>query len=81
VLVHGADLAAGLGVDFEPPAEVCEHVVRRLFPWAPADAPSWAALRWANGRAPLGDRLPERKWLWHCAPLDEWDGTARRLPK
>src|SRR5205814_10489271 len=32
VLVHGADVAAGLGVEFAPPADVVDHVVRRLFP-------------------------------------------------
>lgn len=80
VLVHGSDLAASLGVEFDPPLEVCSRVLRRLFPWAPADAEPWAALRWANGRAPLGDRPPERRWLWHCAPLDEWDGNVARLP-
>jgi hypothetical protein len=78
VLVHGGDLAAGLGFDFDPPAEVCARILRRIFPWAPADAEPWAALQWANGRAPLGDLPPERKWLWHCAPLDEWDGQTRR---
>jgi uncharacterized protein (TIGR03083 family) len=81
VLVHGADIAAGLGLDFDPPADVCERVVRRIFPWSPAGAEPWAALRWANGRAPLGDRPPERTWLWQCAPLDEWDGKPRRMPK
>jgi uncharacterized protein (TIGR03083 family) len=81
VIVHGADLAAGLGIEFHPPREVCEHVVRRLFPWAPAAAEPWAALRWANGRAPLGERPPERRWLWQCAPLDEWDGNIRRMPE
>jgi uncharacterized protein (TIGR03083 family) len=79
-LVHGADLAAGLGVTFVPPTAVCEHVVSRIFPWAPAGAEPWAALQWANGRTALGDRQPERRWLWHCAPLTEWDGQPRRLP-
>jgi len=81
VIVHGADLAAGLGVDFDPPRDVCERVLRRLFPWAPTDAEPWAALLWANGRAPLGDRPPERMWLLQCAPLEEWAGTVRRIPE
>ena len=78
VLVHGADIAAGFGLAFDPPGEVCDRVVRRLYPWAPTDVDPWAALLWANGRAPLGDAPPESRWLWHCAPLDEWDGTIRR---
>ena len=81
VLVHGADIAAGVGVEVALPADVCDHVVRRLFPWAPTDADPWATLLWANGRASLDDLEPERKWLWHCAPLDEWDGKRRRMPK
>jgi hypothetical protein len=80
VLVHGHDIARGLGVTrYEPPVDTVERTLRRLFPWAPEDADPWTALLWANGRVALGDRPPERKWLWHCAPLDEWDGEIRRL--
>jgi hypothetical protein len=81
VLVHGADLAAAFGLTYDPPRDVCERVLRRIFPWAPADAEPWAALLWANGREPLGDVPTERRWLWHCAPLDEWDGKPRRMPE
>ena len=78
ILVHGADIAAGLGIGYEPPADVCAHVVSRLFPWAPTDTDPWTTLQWANGRAALGARQPETRWLWHCAPLSEWDGLPRR---
>jgi uncharacterized protein (TIGR03083 family) len=81
VLVHGFDLAATFSLDYDPPPEVCERVLHRLFPWAPTDADPWAALLWANGRAPLGDTPPEKMWLWHCAPLAEWDGRPRRMPE
>lgn len=82
VLVHAWDLAAGLGFEYQPPPEVVALVVRRLFPWAPAadQADPWDALLWANGRIPLGDQPPETKWLWHCAPLETWDGQIRRIP-
>ena len=80
VLVHGVDLAAGLGVEYVPPADVCARVARRLFPWAPTDSAPWPALLWANGRSALGDLQPERRWLWHCAPLAEWDGRPRHMP-
>ena len=80
VLVHGADLAAGLGFAYEPPGDVCEHVVRRLFPWAPTDSPPWPTLLWANGRAALGNLQPTHSWLWQCAPLSEWDGRPRQMP-
>ncbi|HUR50026.1 MAG TPA: hypothetical protein VMY88_10950 [Acidimicrobiales bacterium] len=80
ILVHGYDLAQGLGFEFSPPAQSVERTLRRLFPWAPGadEADPWDALLWANGRIPLGDRPPETKWLWHCAPLNDWNGEIRR---
>ena len=80
-LIHGSDIAAGLGValDPAPPSVLCERVLRRLFPWAPEGVDPWDALLWANGRQPLGDRPSDHRWLWHCAPLVEWDGEVRRM--
>jgi uncharacterized protein (TIGR03083 family) len=75
LLVHTSDIAAGLGAGFDPPREVCARVLGRLFPWAPPDEDPWAALRWANGRAPLGERPRLAPgWVAHPAPLGEWDG-------
>ncbi len=77
ILVHTNDVCAGLGVSFEPPADLCSRVVARLFPWAPNGFEPWATLLWCNGRIALPDheRLgPE--WWWWCRPLDEWDGVA-----
>jgi hypothetical protein len=79
ILVHGWDAVRGFGADFAPPAELAERVLRRLFPWAPTNESPWLALLWANGRADLPSRVrtgPD--WSWHCAPLDEWDGTVPR---
>lgn len=78
ILVHGGDVAAGLSISYAPPPDLCRTVLRRLFPWAPAeaDASPWAGLLWANGRARLGNRLPQQDWKWHCAPLSEWDGAV-----
>jgi hypothetical protein len=70
LLVHGADIAAGLELTFIPPADLVAPVVERLFPLAPTGSDPWTILLWANGRAPLPghDRLaPE--WTWHAAPL------------
>lgn len=86
ILTHTGDIAAGLGLSAAPPGDVCDRILRRIFPWAPdaTEAPDrWAALRWACGRAPLADRprlAPD--WWWHCAPLAEWDGsrTVRTAP-
>ena len=75
MLVHTSDIAGGLGVPFDPSRDICARVLARLFPWAPHDADSWAALRWANGRSALGER--ERlasSWVSHPSPLAEWDG-------
>jgi hypothetical protein len=77
-LIHGADVAAGLGLPFDPPRDVCDRTVGRLFPWAPEHDDPWERLQWCNGRLPLPDhpRLAHG-WGWQCAPLDEWDGVAR----
>jgi hypothetical protein len=77
VVVHSWDAALGFGVELVPPADLSERVLRRLFPWAPRDEPAWQALLWVNGRVDLASQ-PERPgpdWEWHCAPLDQWDGT------
>jgi len=79
ILVHTGDIAAGLGIGFAPPADLCAKVVARLFPWAPSETDPWPTLLWANGRAPLGDRdRLDADWYWQCAPLAEWDGTVKR---
>jgi len=53
--------------------------VRRIFPWAPTDAETVGPrCSGPTVEPPLGDREPERQWLWHCAPLDEWAGNIRR---
>lgn len=77
LLLHTQDLAEGLDLSFEPPRELAELVVRRLFPWAPADADPWAALLWATARGSLPGR-PDTgpDWQSHPAPLSEWDGKT-----
>jgi hypothetical protein len=68
ILVHGHDAAQGLGVPWEPPADLCTRVLNRLFPGAPADAHPWAALLWATGRADLPDRPRLGEWRWYSEP-------------
>jgi len=49
-----------------------------LFPWALDDGPAWTLLLWSNGRVEvpgLVGRL-DPDWVWHWAPLDEWDGVV-----
>lgn len=79
ILLHTDDIAQGIGLAWRPPDDLSLRIVRRIFPWAPADGDPWASLRWAAGRAALPGR--ERlgpDWYWHCAPLSEWDGTIRK---
>jgi hypothetical protein len=77
VLVHGYDIALGLGVAFAPPPDLARRGRARLFPWAPAGAP-WTTLLGCNGRVALPDYERLTAWSWHPAPLSAWDGTCRR---
>lgn len=77
MLIHTDDIARGFDAVFTPPPDIARRVLVRLFPWAPADADPWDALRWANGRVALpGHQRLAPNWGWHCAPLSEWDGTT-----
>jgi hypothetical protein len=77
ILVHCWDAARGLGLEFVAPTNLADRVPGRLFPWAPRGETAWQTLLWANGRTDLRGQpgRPGPDWQWHCAPLDEWDGT------
>ena len=70
VLVHGWDVANGLGIAFDPPAEVCAPIVRRRFPWIDTDVDPWSTLLTAEGR------IGEEHWIPLEIPREEWDGAA-----
>ena len=77
LLVHTADITTGLGVPFSADRRLVTLVLDRLFPWWPRDVEPWTALLWANGRVGLPGRPSlGASWVWHCAPLEEWDGTV-----
>jgi len=80
ILVHTADIAAGLGIGFNPPAGLPARVVRRLFPWIDDMSPNaWSVLRWTTGRIAIDGRDDvAADWYWQCAPLSEWDGTVKK---
>lgn len=80
ILIHTDDAARGLGLVFRPPTDLAERVLHRLFPWVTDVDDPWEGLRWANGRIALGGRERLSGWTWHCAPLDEWDGTSPTRP-
>ncbi|MCC3765271.1 hypothetical protein K3N28_19615 [Glycomyces sp. TRM65418] len=69
-LAHAFDLAQGLGVPFEPPADLVAPALARLFPEAPTDTDPWRTLLWATGRGGLeGHERRGPDWAWHSAPL------------
>ena len=74
LLVHTHDAARGLGLPFTPSPALARATLERLFPWAPTGTDPWPTLLWANGRIALPDHPRQRRWRWHCAPLEEWDG-------
>ena len=77
LLVHTHDIFEGTDSGLAPSEHLALLVLDRLFPWWPREAPPWEALLWANGRRALpGHDNPGATWLWHCAPLEEWDGTV-----
>ncbi len=76
LLIHTDDAARGLGRRFDPPADLADAVLRRLFPWIDGMADPWEELRWANGRVELEGRPRLEGWRWHCAPLADWNGST-----
>src|SRR5207302_6581811 len=75
VLVHGWDVASGLGIAFDPPPDVCAPILRRRFPWVANDVDPWPTLLTAEGRAGAAHWLPVE------VPLEEWDGVAPSEPR
>ncbi|MFE0133448.1 GNAT family N-acetyltransferase [Streptomyces sp. NPDC059037] len=68
VLLHTYDIARALGIDAEPPAELCEAVLAWIFPQVtPASRPEeqWPTLLWATGRGTLPGRPRLDGWRWH----------------
>ncbi|WP_320064981.1 DinB family protein [Micromonospora sp. RTGN7] len=71
VLAHLHDVAAGLGLPWQPDPALCARVRHRLFPAAPADTDPWAALLWATGRGELPGRPVLTRWRWEGAPRSD----------
>lgn len=62
-LVHVNDIAEGLGVAWEPPAEMCGRLLTRAFPGVDiATEGPWATVLWACGRRELAGRPSRREW-------------------
>ncbi|MFF3346453.1 hypothetical protein [Streptomyces sp. NPDC002779] len=67
-LVHTHDVAEGLGVDWTPPADLCDRLLTRLFPDTPTDTAPWLTLLWATGRTELPHRPRRTEWRWYGEP-------------
>ncbi|WP_306205199.1 maleylpyruvate isomerase N-terminal domain-containing protein [Actinoplanes sp. RD1] len=65
-LLHTWDITQGLAVPWRPPPALCELVLARLFPHAPAVAPP-EALLWCTGRAALPGRPRLTSWTLKAA--------------
>jgi uncharacterized protein (TIGR03083 family) len=73
-LVHGYDIAQGLGVAVDAPRGVCRRVLARLFPDTPpdlVDRDPWLALLWSTGRLDLPGHPRLKRWRWRGAPLEQ----------
>ncbi|MER6381565.1 GNAT family N-acetyltransferase [Streptomyces sp. NPDC001250] len=65
VLLHTHDMAEGLGIPYEAPAELAESVLACLFPDVQPGPAPWPTLLWATGRGELPGRAPVTEWRWH----------------
>lgn len=72
-LVHGEDIARGLGVALDPPRDLCTRVLARMFPHTSAEITGtdpWAALLWTTDRTELPGRQRQEGWRWRGSPLN-----------
>ncbi|GIH12801.1 hypothetical protein [Rugosimonospora africana] len=68
VLVHMHDVAAGLGLAWSPPDDLCAGALRRLFPAVSSTGEPWPTLLWATGRADLHGQPAQTSWTWDGSP-------------
>ncbi|MEU6610825.1 GNAT family N-acetyltransferase [Streptomyces shenzhenensis] len=64
VLLHTHDMAEGLGLPYEPSAELAESVLTCIFPHIQPGRAPWPTLLWATGRGTLPGRAPVTGWRW-----------------
>jgi len=68
LLLHGDDIARGLGVEIDPPRALCARVVERLFPEQEPIPDAWDALCWCAGRIALPGKPRRTEWKWQGRP-------------
>ena len=66
-LVHMHDVTQGLGLAWNPPADLCTRVLARLFPHAPVTASPWPTLLWATARGDLPGLPRLTGWRWYAS--------------
>ncbi|MEU6666537.1 GNAT family N-acetyltransferase [Streptomyces sp. NPDC046727] len=64
-LLHTHDIAQGLGIPHDPPADLAESVLAWLFPHVQPGPAPWPTLLWATGRGALPGRAPVTEWTWY----------------
>lgn len=67
--VHAHDVASALGLGWQPPADLCERVIDRLFPSLPEHPDPWERLLWATGRIALPGHPRRESWRWDGRPV------------
>ncbi|MFF4834838.1 GNAT family N-acetyltransferase [Streptomyces sp. NPDC001315] len=65
VLLHTHDITEGLGLAYEPSAELADGVLTRIFPHVQPGPTPWSTLLWATGRGDLPGRAPVTGWRWN----------------
>ncbi|MFC0542513.1 hypothetical protein [Kutzneria chonburiensis] len=68
-LLHMDDVAQGLRVDWQPPAELAAKVLDRVFPDAPTETDPWTTLLWASGRGELDGHERPTEWDYALSGL------------
>ncbi|MEV6756632.1 hypothetical protein [Streptomyces sp. NPDC051214] len=64
-LVHTHDVTQGLNLQWSPPRELCERVLKKLFHHVVIDFDAWETLLWATGRTALPHRPRLTEWRWY----------------
>ena len=71
-LVHTGDICLGLELPYDPPRDLCNRVVSRLFATAPEHEDAWSVLWWATGRGDLaGQQHLGSEWGAHWLRASE----------
>ncbi|GGW44977.1 GNAT family N-acetyltransferase [Streptomyces griseoloalbus] len=69
VLLHTHDIAEGMRLPYDPPAELASFVLTRIFPRVRPGPTPWQTLLWATGRGELPGREPVTQWRWSNNPV------------